>query len=131
MLDYAAMSFEWKSGAVGTLMTSHAPFLRKGLNPEIAFHGVEASLGVDRVSQTLTFVKPDGTPEVIETVEDPGFGNRFAKHVFPALRAQIAGEPNEHPDLADGLASQLFTDAALISSKESRWVDIADSSEGA
>jgi predicted dehydrogenase len=128
VLDYATLVFQWRSGAVGALILSHAPYLRKGLAPEIELHGVEASLGVDRVRHTLTWARPDQMPEVLETIEDPGFGNRFAKHVFPALRAQIAGEPSEHPDLEDGLAAQLFTDAALLSSKEGRWVDVADSS---
>ncbi len=122
--DYAAISFELDGGVVGSLMLSHAPFLRKNLAPEVELHGTLASLSADRNSGELWLAEEDRQPELLETVAFSGFGNRFARHIFPALRAQITNEPTEHPRLADGWRVQLFTDAAALSAKEHRAVDL-------
>jgi predicted dehydrogenase len=124
--DYAAISFELENGAVGSLMLSHAPFLRKGLVPDVELHGTLASLSVDRNAGKLWIAKGDDEPELLESVPFPGFGNRFSQHVFPALRAQIAGDPSDHPSLSDGWRVQLFTDAAALSAKEQRAVQLSD-----
>ena len=122
--DYAAVSVEFQSGAVGSFILAHAPFLRKGLAQELELHGTEASLGVDRITGTLTLARPDKDPEVLERVSDPGTGNRFAKYVFPAIRERAAGAPSEHPGLDDGWRVQMFTDAAAISADRGTWVEL-------
>ena len=119
--DYASVAWEFEDGAVGTLVLSHAPFFRKGIAPELEFHGTKASLGIDRVSGNLTLAKPDEPVEIIDNKPDNGFGNRFEKYVFPSLRQAHAGEACSHPDLKDGWRVQLFTDAAARSARSGRW----------
>jgi len=128
--DYATIAFELSNAAVGTIILSHAPYLRKGLAPEVELHGTEASLAIDRAAGTVTLVRHGETPSVVDTLPDPGFGNRFAKHVFPALRARIAGQPCEHPGMDDGWRVQLFTDAAALSAARGDWVDMAEVEQG-
>lgn len=128
--DYGSISFDLANGAVATLILSHATFLRKGLAPEIELHGTKASLAVDRLKSTITLVRPGEDPQVMETVPDPGPGNRFAKHVFPGLRDRIAGRKTDHPGLDDGYRVQLFTDAAARSAKQGGWVTLADVERG-
>lgn len=124
--DYASISFVMDQGAVGSLILSHAPFLRKGLAPELELHGTQLSLALDRVRGTITLTGPEDEDPIVETFTDEGFGNRFEKHVFPAIRAQLAGEPCHHPGLHDGYHVQCFTDAASLSSREGKWVNLAD-----
>ncbi len=123
--DYADIAIEFQSGTVGSLVLSHAPVLRKGLAPELELHGTEASLGINRVTGAITLARPGGDIETRETVPDTGFGNRFSKHVFPALRARAAGRESDHPGLDDGWRVQLFTDAAARSAERGGWVDLA------
>ena len=123
--DYANIAWQYRNGAVGALILSHATYFRKGLAPEFELHGSDASLAVDRFTGKLTLVGPDQKPEVIATVSDPGFGNRFEKHVFPVVRAMTAGhEISEYPNLDDGLAVQQFIDASARSALEGGWVEI-------
>ncbi|MBI3861767.1 MAG: Gfo/Idh/MocA family oxidoreductase [Planctomycetia bacterium] len=122
--DYGDIAFEMESGAVGSLVLSHATYLRKGLAPEVELHGTEASLSIDRLSGRLMLVRPGGEPALFETCPDPGFGNRFAQHVFPALRDRSAGRPTDHPGLEDGWRVQLFTDACSRSAKEGTWITV-------
>ncbi|MDP6358568.1 MAG: Gfo/Idh/MocA family oxidoreductase [Planctomycetota bacterium] len=122
--DYANIIWQFAGGAIGSIMLSHAPLFRKGLAPEMEFHGTDASLGVDRINSQLTTVRQAQDVESRETVEDPGFGNRFARHVFPAIRQRAAGSPCEHPGLEDGYNVQRFTDAAALSAKRGSWVSL-------
>jgi predicted dehydrogenase len=122
--DYATIAFQWQNGAVGRLILSHAPTIRKGLAPELELHGLDASLAIDRISSQLTLARPDEAPSEFERIDNPGFGNRFAKHVFPALRSQIAGQPTDAPNLEDGWRVQLFTDAAVRSAQQGGWADV-------
>ena len=123
--DYACAAWEFASGAVGSLVVSHATYLRKGLAPELEFHGTEASLGIDRLSGELTLSKRDGSFEIIETLPDTGFGNRFKKHVFPALRKGMTVDENlDHPNLEDGWRVQCFTDAVVQSATTGVWVNL-------
>jgi predicted dehydrogenase len=124
--DYADVAFVLENGAVASLVLSHAPYLRKGLAPELELHGTEASLAIDRNNGTLTLARPDEEARILETVPNPGFGNRFSKHVFPAMRAQLAGEECEFPGLEDGWRVQLFTDAAALSADRGSWVELAE-----
>ena len=125
--DYACAAWEFASGAVGSLVVSHATYLRKGLAPELEFHGTEASLGIDRLGGNLTLSKPDGSSDVIETFPDNGFGNRFKKHVFPALRRGLATtEDIDYPNLEDGWRVQCFTDAVVRSAKTGVWVNLRE-----
>lgn len=124
--DYATIGFELTNGAVGTIMVSHAPYLRKDLAPEIELHGTEASLAVGRTAGTIVSARSGEKPELLDTLPDPGFGNRFAKHVFPGLRERAAGEPSEHPGLDDGYRVQLFTDAAAHSARRGTWVELSE-----
>ena len=119
--DYASVAWEFDNGVVATLVLSHTPFFRKGIAPELELHGTKASLGLDRVSGNLTLAKQGEPVEIIDTVSDSGFGNRFAKYVFPSLRQALAGEETGHPDLKDGWRVQLFTDAAARSARSGRW----------
>ena len=124
--DYADIAFVTGNGAVGSLVLSHAPFLRKGLAPELELHGTDASLAVDRISGNLTIAKADGSVELLETHEFSGFGNRFREHVFPAMQAQLAGEECDFPGLDDGYRVQLFTDAAALSAQRGGWVELSE-----
>jgi predicted dehydrogenase len=124
--DYASISVEFQSGAVGSIILSHASFLRRGLAPELELHGTEASLGVDRMTGTVTLARRDKDPQVLERVPNRGFGNRFAQHVFPAIRERAAGSPSEHPGLDDGWRVQIFADAAAISAARGTWVELAE-----
>jgi hypothetical protein len=72
---------------------------------------------------------PDDTVEVVETFPAGGFnvGNRFKQWVLPALREVMAGKAQEEldvPNLYDGWRVQLFTDAALESSRRGSWVEV-------
>lgn len=124
--DYAAMALVLEDEAVVSMVLSHAPYLRKGLAPELELHGSEASLALDRLSGQLTLARAGREPEVLDKVPDAGFGNRFARHVFPAIRSRCAGEPTEHPGLDDGWRVQLFTDAAALSAQRGAWVTLAE-----
>ncbi len=124
--DYANIIWQFAGGAVGSLILSHAPVLRKGLASELELHGTEASMGVDRLNSQLLLSRPSGEVEVLEQVDDPGFGNRFAKHAFPAIRQRANGEACAHPGLDDGWRVQVFTDAALLSAQRGAWVELAE-----
>ena len=124
--DYADIAFEFDNGAVGSLVLSHASCIRKGLAPELELHGSEASLAVDRITNTLRIAKGGEPPELLAQIEDPGFGNRFATHVFPAIRARMEGAGLEHPGLDDGWRVQLFTDAAAQSARRGTWIELAE-----
>jgi predicted dehydrogenase len=120
-VDYASVAWEFDDDSVGTLILSHAPFIRKGIAPELELHGTKASLGIDRLSGNITLAKPDKPVEIIDCKPDNGFGNRFQKYVFPSLRKAYGGQASTHPDLKDGWRVQLFTDAASRSARSGRW----------
>lgn len=129
--DYANLSIEFESGILGTMVLSHATYLRRGLAPELEFHGSEGSLAVDRVHGRVNLVRPDGTLEEVAEVPAGGFelGNRFAQWVIPGLRAVMAGARQESldlPNLHDGWNVQCFTDAALESARRSTWVELKE-----
>lgn len=124
--DYATVAWEFGSGAVGAITLSHAPYLRKGLAPELELHGTEASLAVDRVRNTITLGYPGRDEPEVETIDDPGRENRFSQFVFPALRRRISGEATDAPGLDDGWRVQIFTDAAALSAKRGTWVETAE-----
>ena len=119
--DYASVAWEFDDDSVGTLVLSHAPFIRKGIAPELELHGTEASLGIDRLSGNITLARPDKPIEIIDCKPDNGFGNRFKKYVFPSLRQVHDGQSSNHPDLKDGWRVQLFTDATARSARSGRW----------
>ncbi|MBM3957338.1 MAG: Gfo/Idh/MocA family oxidoreductase [Gemmatimonadetes bacterium] len=119
--DYAGILVEFEGGAVGVMTVSHAPFLRAGLAADLEIHGTEASLALDRTLGTLRLVRPGDSPPHTETVSGTGFGNRFARYVFPAVRERAAGLPSEHPGLEDGWRVQLFVDAAATSARCGGW----------
>jgi len=122
--DYGSIVYELANGTVGTMVVSHAYFLRKGLVPELELHGLEASLAVDRVNGRLTLMRDDGVAETVHTVAGTSWGNRFANHVFPAMAAMRTGKTTDHPDLEDGYRVQLFTDAAVRSIRDGGWVEL-------
>jgi len=128
-VDYASIAWEFEGGVIGSIVLSHAPFLRRGLVPELELHGTEASLTVDRFHGKVTIGRPDNSVEVVKEVDPGGFdiGNRFEKWVIPALREVMGGKSQlevDAPNLVDGLKAQLFTDASLKSSKTGEWVDV-------
>ncbi len=124
--DYATIAWEWENDAVGAIILSHAPFLRKGMAPELELHGTKASLAIDRIRSTVTLYHPDDTDGQPESIEDDGFGNRAAKHVFGSFQEQVSGTRGEHPGMDDGWRVQLFTDASALSARRGGWVELAE-----
>ena len=125
--DYANIAMEFCSGAVGTMVLSHATYLRKALAPELELHGTEASLAVDRIRWRIVMTRPGSDEtEIVDTLPFDNFGNRFAQHVFPALRERASGADCGHPGLEDGWRVQLFTDAVALSAKRRTWVELAE-----
>ncbi len=123
-VDYANLSFELQNGAVGVIVLSHSPFVRKGLAPELELHGTEGSLAIDRLNCQIRIARTGSDETESIGVPDSGYGNRFAKHVFPALRSQLDDQPCEHPTMEDGLRVQTFTDAALQSAERGSWISL-------
>ena len=70
----------------------------------------DETIGVGVIG-ALSLAHPGRPPEVLETHPERS-GNRFDDHVFPAVRAAMAGEASDHPDLEDGYHIQAFADAA-------------------
>ncbi len=124
--DYANIIWQFEGGAVGSIVLSHAPVFRKALSSELEIHGTKASLGIDRINSRITLVKNAQDIESQESIDNPGFGNRFSKYVFPAMREQMASGSLEHPNLEDGWRVQVFTDAAVASAKRGEWVELHD-----
>lgn len=124
--DYASIAVQMQSGILGTIILSHAPFLRKGIAPELELHGTDASLSLDRITGALRIFRSDTEGETIATLPDKGLGNRFGQYVFPALRECICGNTTEHPGLDDGFRVQIFTDSAACSSKRGGWVNLSE-----
>lgn len=123
--DYASISIEMNNGAVGTMVLSHAPSLRKGLSPELELHGTKASLSIDRISGAVRLFGSDAVGETLAMLPDKGQGNRFKEYVFPGLRDRIEGRSSAHPGLDDGYRVQLFTEAAARSARKRTWVDLS------
>ena len=119
--DYANIAWEFEGGAVGSIIVSHAPFLRKGLAPEIELHGMEASLSVNRFNGELKLFRQDQAEEVLAVLPEKPADNRFEKLIFPSLRKALSGLEADHPNLEDGWRVQLFTDAAARSAKTGGW----------
>ena len=124
--DYGSISIEFAGGAVGYIMPSHTPYMRKGLAPDLEIHGTQASLGVERWTGRLVLARPEGDPEVLETVPDGGPVNQFAEFAFPGVRQRAEGSGTDHPGLDDGWKAQLLTDAAALSAERGTWVDLAE-----
>eukprot|EP00913_Durusdinium_trenchii_P023429 g22007.t1 len=124
--DYADIAFEMESGSVGSLVLSHAPFLRKGFAPEMELHGTAGSLAVDRNAGTVKLLCENGDTEVLNEPTADQLDCRFGSFVFPALEAQLAGTDCDFPGLDDGCRAQLFTDAAAESAKQGCWIELAD-----
>lgn len=124
--DYAQMSVEFEGGIVGSILLSHASYLRKGFAPELELHGTRASLSVDRVRGELLIADSPDPAKLYESIDDDGFCNRFERHVFPAFDERIAGDACSHPDLFDGWRVQVFTDAAYASSERETWVELTE-----
>ena len=124
--DYAQMSVEFSGGIVGYIVLSHASYFRKGFAPELELHGTDGSLSVDRITGELKFADSPEPARTLETVTDDGQCNRFARHVFPALRERVAGRGSEHPGLDDGWRVQIFTDAAVASAQRGTWVETSE-----
>ena len=122
--DYGAIIWEFHNGAVGCLLLSHAPALRKGLAPEVELHGSEASVSIDRVRHTVNLAGTDGEIGVEEIPEERV--NRWASFVLPALAERAAGADCDHPGLYDGWRTQVFTEAAVASAKRGTWVELAE-----
>jgi predicted dehydrogenase len=97
---FGDVAIEFENGAGGSIMASHAPFLRKGLAPDMELHGTEASLAIDRLKNELTIARIGQNTELLERVDDPG--------------------------LDDGWRVQMFVDAAMLSAKQGRWVELVE-----
>lgn len=123
--DYGAITWEFHNGAVGMMLLSHAPMLRKGLAPEVELHGTEASLAIDRVRHTVSLTRANGELDAVEQIPENRV-NRWAEFVLPALRERAAGQPSSHPGLRDGWRTQVFTEAAVESARRGAWVELAE-----
>jgi len=124
--DYATITWEFHSGAVGSIVLSHAPILRKGLAPEVELHGTDASLAIDRVYSRVSVLRSGEDVPEVEEVHPSTPGNRFENFVFPALERESAGEASDHPSLDDGWRVQIFTDSAVLAARQGSWVELAD-----
>ncbi len=124
--DYATILWEFQNGAVGSITVSHAPYLRKGLAPDLEIHGTDASMAIDRINNTIGIVRPGETSAKIEAVDNPGPVNRFSHYVFPALRERASGAESEHPGLHDGWRVQILCDAAALSAQRGTWVELSE-----
>ena len=107
------------------MVLSHAPFLRKGVAPELELHGSDASLSIDRITGAVRLFRTDADPETVATLPDEGQGNRFKQYAFPGLRDRIEDRPCPHPGLDDGYRVQLFTEAAARSARQGGWVELS------
>lgn len=123
--DFAQVLLEFSNGVSGTILLSHASYLRKGLAPELELHGTDGSLAIDRVRGQLWFADSPEPAQLLEEVPDRTF-NRFASFVFPALREQIQDNETSHPVLYDGWRTQIFTDAAVASATRRTWVELQE-----
>ncbi len=125
-VDYATVCCRFTGGAVGVFVLSHTTFFRKHLAPELELHGTKASLSLDRWSGDIILANSDQVTHVVKNVPQCKFGNRFNKHVFPALSTVLEGRGalTEHPDLEDGWIAQKFTEAALVSVRTGRWITV-------
>lgn len=122
--DYAQLTVEFRNGAIGCLLLSHAGYLRKGFAPEVEVHGTKGSLAVDRIAGQLWFADSPEPARLLETIEDDGYCNRFQRHVFPALTAEQSNP--DHPRLYDGWRVQIFTDAVVASAERKTWAELAE-----
>ena len=122
--DYGSISVEYAGGAVGYIMPSHSPYIRKGLAADLEIHGTRASLGVERWNGRLVMAEPDEDAELLEEVPDGGPVNQFARFAFPGVRQRAEGSGTDHPGLDDGWKAQLLTDAAALSAERGAWVDL-------
>ena len=124
--DYASISIEMNNGAVGTMVLSHAPFLRRGVASELELHGTDASLSIDRITGAVRLFRTGVESETVASLPEKPHDNRFRKFAFPGLRDRIARQPSVHPGLDDGYRIQLFTDAAARSAQTGTWVGLSD-----
>ena len=124
--DYATVAWEFETGAVGAITLSHAPYLRKGLAPELELHGTEASLSLDRERNTISVTRPGQKLPDIEELPQAGPENRFARYVYPALAERVSGGESAQPGLEDGYRVQIFTDAAALSARRGTWVETSE-----
>ena len=122
--DYGSISVEFAGGAVGYIMPSHSPYVRKGLAADMEIHGTRASLGVERWKGRLVLAESEGDAELLEDVPDGGSVNQFARFAFPGVRQRADGTGADHPGLDDGWKAQLLTDAAALSARRGAWVDL-------
>ncbi len=123
--DYASVAWEFSNGAVGALILSHASYFRKGLAPELEIHGSIASLTLERIKGHVILAKGTEEPKVIATLPDLAQSNRFQSFVFPALQAQIRGQPDpDAPTMEDGWHVQQFTDAVAASAQQGLWMAV-------
>ena len=124
--DYAQIAMEFENGAVGTILLSHASYLRKGFAPELELHGTKASLSIDRIRGELRFSDTPDPARHLKSIHDEISPNRFQAYVFPAFDRRIEGQTSQHPDLYDGWRVQIFTDAAVASAKRDTWTELAE-----
>ena len=127
--DYATITWQFSNNAVGAIILSHAPVIRKGLAPELELHGTKSSVSIDRVQHKVTLLSNDEEPKIKFIPENPV--NRWNQFVFPALKQQIANENCAHPGFKDGWRTQIFTQAAVESAKRKQWVDVSEFDEEA
>ena len=121
--DYGLVAMQFPGGIVGSLIVSHASYLRKGFGPELELHGTDASLSIERVTGRMMFADSPEPARILETIPDVPC-NRFQRFVFPALREVT--ESGQHPTLEDGYRVQVFTDAVVASARNSRWVELEE-----
>ena len=79
----------WASTAVGTIILSHAPYLRKGLSPDLELHGTDASLSIDRLSGAVRLFRANEEPKTLATLPDTGLAPVRAPVLRPHCREPL------------------------------------------
>ena len=119
--DFANIVIEYENGLVGSLLVSHASYVRKGFSPELELHGTEGSIGIDRIENQILFADTPEPATFLERASASLPENRFREIVFPALRNK--DDPTT-PNINDGYDVQCFTDAAAQSARTGQWVEV-------
>lgn len=140
--DIAAVLFETKNGALGTLMVSQlAPGRKNGLTLEIS--GDHRSVAFDQEQPESLWIGERGGSRTI--VRDPlvlsppaarlshlpaghpqGYQDAFNSFVADCYAAMNGKAPDGLPIFADGLRAVHVTEAVLASARTSDWVRVED-----
>jgi predicted dehydrogenase len=130
--DAAVVQFETDAGAIGSVVISQISAGRKN-RLWIEFDGAEETLAFDQEHpeelwsgrrEAETIIRRDPA-----TLSPPDCFDGFVADFYGAVLGGTAADGM--PTFSDGLRAALITDAVLTSSREERWVDVAENREPA